>query len=299
MIPRVPLIAALLLIEIAIVGGAVIAVRGVPSSWSQSHDARAATTGDSLTHETFEAGAHPAVTVNIGYADVTFVTRRESTIDVSVSASSMHGLLGRSAPISAHQAGDTLTISTPLGESWSPMGDDRMVTVLLPAEARVTVINGGDISATGLRAEASFSSNGNGHVTIQDFAAPSLRVASSNGRVTLHNVNAPQLNISSSNGRVEATALQVRNGSVDSSNGRVTLGFAPGSDTVISADTSNGHVRVSGFAPATATATVHRSSDDDDEDDDSSQSQSVRIGAGNGRLDVHASNGSINLSQEG
>jgi hypothetical protein len=39
--------------------------------------------------------------------------------------------------------------------------------------------------------------------------------------------------------------------------------------------------------------------DEDDDDDDSSTAKTVRIGAGRGRLDVHASNGSINLSQEG
>jgi DUF4097 and DUF4098 domain-containing protein YvlB len=123
-----------------------------------------------------------------------------------------------------------------------------------------------------------------------------LHVSSSNGRLTLSNIVAQTIDAQSSNGRVEGTALQVRNGRVDSSNGRVNLSFAPGADTVVTAASSNGSVHVSNFESAVITK---KSSSDDDDDDDSSASKTVRIGAGNGRLDVHASNGSINLSQEG
>jgi hypothetical protein len=76
----------------------------------------------------------------------------------------------------------------------------------------------------------------------------------------------------------------------------VSLGFANGADTTITAGAANGHVRVSGFA---ATAAYVRGGDDGDDDDGSSAEKTVRIGAGSGRLDVRASNGSIDLSQEG
>jgi hypothetical protein len=107
---------------------------------------------------------------------------------------------------------------------------------------------------------------------------------------------ANRIDASSDDGRVEGTGLQVHDGLIESSNGRVTLGFAPGTDTIVNAETSNGFVHVSGFASSAAPA-VHKSSDDDD--DDSPSARTVRIGAGTGRLDVHSSDGNITLNQEG
>ena len=98
--------------------------------------------------------------------------------------------------------------------------------------------------------------------------------------------------------RPAITGLQIRDGNVESRNGNVTLGFAPGADTVISADTSNGQIHVTGVTGVPA-ATTHKSSSDDDDDDDDDAAQTVRLGAGSGRLDVHASNGNIHLTQEG
>jgi DUF4097 and DUF4098 domain-containing protein YvlB len=106
---------------------------------------------------------------------------------------------------------------------------------------------------------------------------------------------ATRIDASSDDGRVEGTGLQVHDGTIESSNGRVTLGFAPGTDTVVNAETSNGSVRVSGFASSAVPAT--HSSDDDD--DDTPSARTVRIGAGTGRLDVHSSDGNITLNQEG
>jgi DUF4097 and DUF4098 domain-containing protein YvlB len=121
--------------------------------------------------------------------------------------------------------------------------------------------------------------------------------------LTLHDIVAPRFEATSSNGRVEGTALAVRDGRVESSNGRVTLGFSPRTDSTVTAATSNGKISLDGLTAtsgAAATSSAKTSSDDDDDDDDDSpQSQTVRIGAGSGRLDVHASNGNIKLSQEG
>jgi hypothetical protein len=92
----------------------------------------------------------------------------------------------------------------------------------------------------------------------------------------------------------------VRDGSVSSSNGRVSLGFAPGADTTVTAEASNGSVRVSGF-PAAAAAANSASDDEDDDDGDGgggSSARTVRVGAGGGQLDVHASNGNIDLMRE-
>lgn len=299
--PRSQLIAVLVVMEVAILGGMVIAVRGgqPAPSFAQIVEAAAAP-GQRLVeggpHRQFDAGAHPSLTVDIGYADLTILTRSGSPIDVSVSKSTAFGLFRTKSPITARKDGETIRIATTDRHEWT-MGDDRMVTVVVSPETQVTVVNAGDIKASGLRSEALFNCVGHGSVTVEDFAAPRLRLSASNGRISLHRIVTAHLKATSRNGRVEGTGLQVRDGSIESSNGRVTLGFATGADTLVTAKTSNGAIRVSGFAPAAVTGT-RKSSDDEDDDDDSS-TQTVRVGAGDGRLDVESSNGNISLRQPG
>jgi DUF4097 and DUF4098 domain-containing protein YvlB len=111
----------------------------------------------------------------------------------------------------------------------------------------------------------------------------------------LRQVTAQRIEASSSNGRVEAVGLAVRDGSISSSNGRVSLEFAPGADTTVTADASNGSISAGDLATAPGGA-VAAGSDEDDSDD--SATKKVRIGAGAGQLGVHASNGSIVLKRE-
>lgn len=304
MIQRGTLIAVLIGVEVALV--AMMAQAISPGAQAPWHDAamrqfhRASGPGAHAADYVFTTGAHPEVSVDIGYADLTVYQRSEPGITVDVTGHGWHGFGSSAPPITATQSGNQVNISAAesSGFSW---GDDRMVTIAVAPGTRLTVHNAGNIKATGLRAAASFKSVGMGTVVIDDFNGPSLEVASSNGRLTLHNIVVRQLDAESSNGRVDATALQVRDGTIESSNGRVTLGFAAGADTTVSAQTSNGHINVSGFS-ATPAKYVKQGDDDDGEgssDDDSTSAKTIRVGTGSGRLDVHTSNGSIYLSQEG
>jgi hypothetical protein len=243
-------------------------------------------------HQVFETGTHPTLSIDIGYADLTILTRDGSQIDVAVSRSTDFGALRATAPIWAHQHGEAVRIGTH-EQQWT-IGDNRMVTVIVPPATQVNVVNAGDIKVSGLRAETTINSAGRGNITVADFAGPGLHVTSSDGRVSLHGIKADRLDVTSSDGRVEGTALDVRDGNVESSDGNVALGFAAGADTLVSAETSDGSIRVSGFANA-SNAGVQRTTDDDDD----SSTQTVRVGAGNGRLRVHSSDGNIDLSQEG
>ena len=298
MIPRSTIIAALLVIEVAILGEALVAVRAGQAAPSPGRGVVAqAAAGSRLVeggpHQIFDAAAHPALTVDIGDADLTILTSKAAQIDVSVSASNAFGVFRATAPIAAREDGGTIRIAAGREHRWS-MGDDRMVTVVVPAETRVTVVEAGDIKANGLRAEASFNSVGSGSVTVEDYDAPALHVAASNGRISLHEIVAARFDAASSNGRVEGTALQVHDGSVES-DGPVTLGFATGADTLVTAEAKNGRVSVTGLPAAASAGTAHRDGDDDED----SSSQTVRFGAGTGHLDVHASDGNISLAQEG
>jgi hypothetical protein len=272
-----------------------VAVRGGQTgpSWAWAGDT--AVPGPHLIeggpHQIFDTGAHPALTVDIGYADLTILTSKTPRIDVGLSAAPAFGFFGTSAPIAARDDGGTIRISTIHTPRWST-GDDRMVTVLVPPDTEVTVVNAGDIRADGLRAEASFNSIGSGSVTIDDYDAPTLR-ATSKGPITLHQVAAPHLDATSRDDRVEATALQVRDGTIESDDW-VTLGFVRGADTVVTAETKDGKVKVSGFDADASVANDRKRDDDDD-----SSSQTVRVGDGDGRLYVHSSDGDITLAQEG
>jgi hypothetical protein len=295
-IQRGTLIAVLIGVEVALV--AMMAQAISPGAQAPWHDAATNHPGsaEAGADYAFHTGPQPEVTVDIGYADLTVYQHSEAGITVNVTGHGWHGFGSPAPPITALQDGNTINVSAAEYSGFS-FGDDRMVTIAVPPGTRLTVNNAGNIKATGLRAAASLKSVGNGTVWIEDFNGPSLDVSSSNGRLTLHNIVVRQLDAESSNGRVEVTGLQVRDGNIDSSNGRVTLGFAPGSDTTVTAETSNGHINVSGFA--VTPAKVVKSGDDDDDDDDSSAAKTIRVGAGSGRLGVHTSNGSIYLNQEG
>jgi hypothetical protein len=290
MISRGTIIAGLLVLELAIICEAVIAVQGGGQPFH--HSVAQAATGGRLAeggaHQIFDAGVHPALTVDIGYADLTIVAHEGSQIDVSLSRS--HGLFQAREPIEAQKDGDTVRITAADDAGWT-VGDSRMVTVLVPPDTQVNVVKGGDIKATGLRAESSFNSVGDGTVTVEDYNAPSLH-ATSDGRISLSDVVATRLDATSDDSRIEGSGLQVRNGSIEA-DGRVTLGFASGTDTVINADTDDGKVSDSGFAAGASMATSKNNGDDD------ASSETVRAGAGEGTLDVHTSDGNIHLTQEG
>jgi DUF4097 and DUF4098 domain-containing protein YvlB len=295
MISRSQLIAVLIALEVVIAGEMVLAIRGdQPAEWSAWQSGAVAASGPNLAeggaHQLFAAGAHPALTVDIGYADLTIRAGDASQIDVSLSKSNDFGMFRSNGPITATKDGETVRIATVNERHWST-GDERMVTVIVPPNTKITVERAGDIRAEGLRADASFSSVGNGTVTVEDFNAPSLSVSASDGRISLQRVAANRLDVTSSDGRIVGTGLQLRDGNIESSDGRVSLGFAAGTNALVSAETSDGKIRVSGVPGVTETEKSN------DEDDDAS-SRSVRIGAGEGRLDVRSSDGNIYLNQE-
>jgi hypothetical protein len=293
MISRGTILAAILVAELAIVGTAIVAVRGdqIGQSFAQPAFAQFAHGSHLIEggpHQLFDAGPHPSLTVDIGYADLTIRTGKATQIDVSLSPSSDYGLFRAKAPITAHQDGQTVRVGT-MHESALTTGDNRMVTVVVPDGTKVTVLHAGNITANGLRAEAAFTSVGNGFIRIEDYDGPILHLTAMRGPIIMHAVAAERLDASAQHDRVDGTALRIHDGSIDSGD-RVTLGFLSGTNTVVNADTDDGKITATGL---NATADGTKKNDDDD-----ASSQTVRVGTGNGSLDVHTSDGNINLVQE-
>jgi hypothetical protein len=284
-------------VEVALVGEMVYAVVGDrPASWHATGPSQSVRSGlaEGGAHKIFDAGSNPALTVDIGYADLTVRAGDSSQFDVSVSKSSDFGVFRTTSPITAREEGDTVSVATSGDPSWTT-GDNRRVTVIVPPDTRVTVVKAGNIEVSGLRAEASISSVGEGSIAVDDYHAPVLDVASSDGSISLHEVAAPRVDVKTEDGSVDGTGLQIGDGMIESADGPVTLGFTASADTVVNAQTGDGTIGVSGLASAAPATTKS----DEDSDNDKPSSRTVRLGGGDGRLDVHSSDGNIFISQEG
>ena len=278
MIARGTLVAALVGVEILVACAAALAVFG-PGSSAPNDDLVV-----DRAPRVFSVGANPRLQVDVGYADLTIRADRTSQIAVGLGAGDSREMMQENGPIAAREDGDSVRIDATDLHPWSS-GDDRMVFVDVPPGTRVDVVRAGDITASGLRAEASFRSTGRGLVTIDGYAAPSLHVESG-GPVVLDRVGTGRLDAQSDD-RIDGTALDVRSGSVKSGD-RVALAFVPKADTLVDADADSGKIVL--IEPMKG-APVKRGSDDD------ASSQTIRLGAGDGHLAVHADDGDITLSQ--
>lgn len=304
MVPRATLIAVLIGVEVALLYGMAVALGGGmtlgPPGFGRPPGAAALRT---FAPQSFATGPRPALAIDVGMADVVIDTHPDARIDVSVSDERRH--IGSTAPIVAHSDGNTVHIVSDQTDFWSFMGDSRIIHISAPAATTVGIVNAGNVTLTGLRADATIvsgahfrsddgirvrdfhgalsASAGDGVIDIADAVCPDLHIVADDGRVTLTNVSAQQIDATSDDGRIEGTDLLLRDGRVTSADGRVSLRFAAGADTTVNATVDDGHIDVSGFSATPADG----------------PSQTVRVGSGNGRLDVHAGDGSIYLSQEG
>ena len=264
------ILASIVTLEVLIVAGMVAAIRGGNVAKWLAPPGQAAISGrnhlvEGGPHQTFDAGTHPSLNVDIGYADLTIRAGDPGQFDVSLSKGRTLSL-GPAAAITVRQSGETLNIEKPRGDILTT-GDFRRVTVLVPPGTHVDVAEAGDIQVYGLHGETSLKSVGSGKIRVEDFDGPALHVETSNGRILLSRVSTTHIDATANNDRFEGSALQLHDGTIES-DGRAVLGFAPGADTLVSADGSSGNVR------------------------------KVKIGAGSGRLDVHAGEGDVAIQQE-
>jgi hypothetical protein len=275
----------------AIACAAAVAIRGDRSATPHG-DANGAALVEGGPHALFAVSSHPALTVSIGYADLTIVSGTSSQIDVSATSSSDFGVMRRTDPIIVRQDGQSVAIATAGDGGWS-IGDDRRVTVVVPPQTRVTVVKAGDVEARGLRVQAAITSVGRGSITVDDYIAPALDAAARGG-ITLHAVDAARLDASSSEGGVVATALRMHDGSIESDD-RVTLGFTDGTDALVTAEAKTGHIVLAGLSGAEPPVVAARTGDGADH---SPAIQTVRIGAGHGHIDVRSKDGNIDLAAD-
>lgn len=235
---RATIIAALLVVELAIVGEVIATVHPSHPSGSTGGSTNAnAAYGSSLVedgpHRIFEVGAHPALFVDIGYADLTIVVRHTATIDAGLRSSADYGLFRSQAAITAREDGATIHVVSNDRARLSS-GDDRMVTIVVPPSIQITVLSAGDVKAAGLRAETSIRSTGTGSVTREDYRANSLHVSTANGNIVLDRISSGRFDISSRHGVIDATALRIRDGRIETRD-RISLRFASGTNTLVSA----------------------------------------------------------------
>lgn len=263
---RGAVVALLVVAELAIAQETFVVLRGTAAPLSFGWSNAVATRGPALAEggpaRTFTVGFSPTVTVDIGYADLTVRTAQGPQVRASLSGGGPFSGFGAARPISAFADGTAVRITTPAHRS---SGDNRMVTLVVPPSTRLDVVRAGDVTVDGLRADATIHAAGSGDVEISDFRAPSLRVVVPKGTATLRDVAAPRLEVTSAE-RIDATDVQAFSGTIESTGSRVTLAFAPGSDTLVTAEEGSQPVRT------------------------------VRVGLGTGRLTVAAGDGNVTLT---
>lgn len=322
MVPRATLIAVLIGVEVAILVAMVNAVQGRGISWFPvAATAPVTVAGPHIGHRPrayqFPAGAHPAIIVDAAGVDVVVETQAVPQINVVMHEERSGPFSGKPQEISASDEGGTIHVTSDDVQQTHVFGYEKLtLQIAAPPNTRVSVTDAGDVTLIGFRAATSLDSrdgaievrdfrgdlsafSSDGRIDVTDADCSTLHATASNGRLVLTHVSAAQIDASSNNGRVIGTAVQLHDGRVSSANGRVSLGFTAGADTTVTAATSNGRINVSGF-PVVPAAFVKPGGDaSDSDDDDAPAAKTVRVGAGSGRLDVHTSNGSIDLSQEG
>ncbi len=318
MISRSTLIAALVVVELAIVGTAVRSFggggggdRSGSHGWGPFGFGRAEAAVRTPLDRHFATGLAPHVVIEVGDVGVTIQTAPGPDVHV-VERLEQHGWVSGSVPpVRAEQTADGVRIVSPSGSGMHVvMGElvhELLVTV--PATATLAVTGGDRIAATGLRARfTGHTDNGairlrdhqgdvdatssNGRVELIDVRAAGVKVHTDNGRLVLTRVVADRLEASTDNGRIVAAAVRLADGAITTSNGRISVAYTADSDATLTAHTSAGRLDVAGSGAAAA-------EDGNDEGGDENHQRVLRLGAGRGRFEISTDNGSIHLTQGG
>lgn len=296
MISRSTLIAALVVVELAIVGTAIRSFGGGgrpgPHAWGPFGFGRAEAAAQPRLDRHFATGLAPHVVIDVGDVGVTIQTAPGPDVHV-VERLEQHGWVSGSVPpVRAEQTADGVRIVSPSGTGMHVvMGElvhELLVTV--PATATLAVTGGDRIAATGLRARfTGHTDNGaihlrdhqgdvdattdNGRIELLDVRAAAVKVHTSNGRLVLTRVVADRLDASTDNGRIVAAAVRLADGVMTTSNGRISVAYTADSDATLTAHASAGRLDVAGGAAA----------QDGNGDGDENHERVLRLGAGRGR----------------
>jgi hypothetical protein len=306
MISRSTLIGALVVVELAIVGLAARAVgagAGPPSYPAPARNVAWSGGSSALLDRTIPTGPSPVVVVDVHDVDVTIETAAAPSVRAYDTTQRWGFVSGGSLPaVTLERTADGVRVSAPENAGTVHLvfgGWGRRLHLTVPPTAQVRVVSGGSIDASGLRApfvahvaDDSISvrdqrgdvdvSTNDGRIELDDVQGGRIEASTNDGRLVLTQIVANQLDASTDDGRIQAHDIRAVDGTVSTKNGRVTMGFADGSDAVVTLHTADGKITVDGIARS---------------DSDGDHAQTVQLGSGRGHFAVSTGDGSITVTQ--
>jgi hypothetical protein len=302
MISRSTLIAALVVVELAIVGVAGSALTGgrvgIPALPGPA--AFAAQPAVSPVDRTFLTGLTPRVAIDVRDVHVTVETAPGPSVRVRETLA-VHGFVtGHTVPLTAEQTPDGVRVQE-IGEEGGHVmlgSFERTLTVTVPPGALVDLTTAGDIDVSGLRAKlVAHTSDGaihlrdhqgdvdvttdSGRIEMVDVHGTAIDAVDHDGRIYLTRVGADRLQAHSDSGRIVGEGVRAVDGSLTTLDGRILVSFTATSDATATVHTDDGDVNVAGFTTI----------------DDSHDSRVVRLGEGRGHFEVTTADGPITITQ--
>jgi hypothetical protein len=309
MISRPTLIGALVVVELAIMGGAFRAIgigSGPPRplsvhawSWHPGAVAEAATPGG--LDRTFTTGPAPHVVLDVHDVRVRIDAVPGAAVRVVDSAQRHGWVTGRVMPAQAERTADGVRITVPSGEGIVSLGwFERELRVTVPPGATVEVAATSRVDAAGLRSRLMVRSTdgsihvrdhrgevdvqtNDGRVELTDVQGTSVLAQTRDGSLTLTRVAADRLDARTDDGRISADAVRLVDGALTTRDGRVRVGYTPDSTATVNVRTADGRI------------TLPDGGSTDGEDGDR-HNRTVRLGSGQGRFEVSSGDGSISIT---
>jgi hypothetical protein len=319
MISRSTLIGALVVVELAIAGAAIRSLTGDFSprpagagGFGHAHFGHqsgfdSAASGGAPVDRRFTTGSAPHVVVDVKDVRVVIAAGPEAGVRVAEQIRREGWVSGQVRHVAVERTADGLRVSSPGDSSLHVMMGSlvHLVTITVPAAARVEVTADDRVEASGLRARfTAHNSDGSLHVRDQrgdldvstddgvlelvDVRAASVDAHTSDGRLILTRVVADRLTAGTGDGRIEATNVHLAEGAITTKDGRVRVTYTPDSDATLTARTGDGRIDL----PAGLSESNPASADDAVRHE-----RVVRLGSGRGRFEVSSGDGSITITQ--
>jgi hypothetical protein len=307
MISRPTLIAALVVVELAIVGVAANALglgqlMSAPLSMAPPNLENLAGSGGAAARpldRTFVTGPSPRVVVDVRDVDVTVEAGAAPNVRVDETLAVRGFVSGKIPPLVVEQMPDGIHVSAPDSGSVHVMigSVTHSLRIIVPPAARVEVSSAGTIDVSGLRAKLiAHTSDGSlrvhdhqgdldvstndGRLELVDVHGDAIDAIDHDGRIYLTRVGADRLVAHSDYGRIVADGIRAVDGGLTTRDGRVLVSFA--SDSNATADVSaSDEIKVSGFSSV----------------DGGANRRIVTLGAGRGHFEVSTGDGFITITQ--
>lgn len=312
---RVPLLAALVAAELAIVLIAVYsfseAGRAFGSAWNGFGLHRVNYAGTALP--AVEAGTAPHVVIQDTDDGVTVTPSTDGRVHVT-DASYVSGLAwstGTRPKLTMTRTADGVRIERPSEDDnlISIAGSSREhIDVAVPPNARLDVLDSSGDDVTGLNANVSVHSS-DGHITLRQIRGD-VALRSLDGAIELHDVTARSIVATTDDGHIDADALHVAGASANvrlhTDDGHIAFAADLAAGGTYDLSTEDGHVNVA--LPASSNLSVTASTLDGRvvrdgktvaSGDDGPASASFTLGAGSGHLHVSTNDGTIEFSTNG